>query len=164
MTGAPAGSAVCHPSISVVIPSHNHAGFLPEAVASALGQGTCVGEVVVVDDGSTDSTPAVVAAMTDPRIRSLRLGGEGPSAARNAGWRASRSDWVFFLDADDVMTNEEVFAMASAPEAKDRLKANTEEAAARGVFGAPTFFVGDEMFWGQDRVDFVARALLEQPR
>ena len=59
---------------------------------------------------------------------------------------------------------EEVFAMASAPEAKDRLKANTEEAVARGVFGAPTFFVGDEMFWGQDRLDFVARALLEQPR
>jgi 2-hydroxychromene-2-carboxylate isomerase len=59
---------------------------------------------------------------------------------------------------------EEVVAMASAPEAKDRLKANTEEAVARGVFGAPTFFVGDEMFWGQDRLEFVAQALLERPR
>ena len=42
---------------------------------------------------------------------------------------------------------------------KERLKANTEAAVARGVFGAPTFFVGDEMFWGQDRLDFVAEAL-----
>ena len=42
---------------------------------------------------------------------------------------------------------------------KDRLKAVTEEAVARGVFGAPTFFVGDEMFFGQDRLDLVSRAL-----
>ena len=42
---------------------------------------------------------------------------------------------------------------------KEELKKNTEEAVARGVFGAPTFFVGEEMFWGQDRLDFVAAAL-----
>ena len=42
---------------------------------------------------------------------------------------------------------------------KERLKQQTEEAVARGVFGAPTFFVGDDMFWGQDRLDFVAAAL-----
>jgi len=42
---------------------------------------------------------------------------------------------------------------------KDRLKSDTAEAVARGVFGAPTFFVGDEMFWGQDRLHFVAQAL-----
>lgn len=42
---------------------------------------------------------------------------------------------------------------------KDKLRANTEEAVSRGVFGAPTFFVGADMFWGQDRLDFVAQAL-----
>ena len=42
---------------------------------------------------------------------------------------------------------------------KERLKQQTEQAVARGVFGAPTFFVGDDMFWGQDRLDFVAEAL-----
>lgn len=42
---------------------------------------------------------------------------------------------------------------------KDRLKADTDEAVARGVFGAPTFFIGEEMFWGQDRLHFVERAL-----
>lgn len=42
---------------------------------------------------------------------------------------------------------------------KDQLRVNTEEAEKRGVFGAPTFFVGDELHWGQDRLDFVAEAL-----
>jgi 2-hydroxychromene-2-carboxylate isomerase len=50
-------------------------------------------------------------------------------------------------------------AMIEDPEVKDALKRDTEEAVARGVFGAPTFFVGDELFFGQDRMDFVAEAL-----
>lgn len=53
----------------------------------------------------------------------------------------------------------ELLALADTPEAKDRLKTNTETAVARGAFGAPTFFVGDEMFFGQDRLDFVEEAL-----
>jgi len=50
-------------------------------------------------------------------------------------------------------------ALVNDPAVKEQLKKNTEEAVARGVFGAPTFFVGEEMFWGQDRLDFVAAAL-----
>ncbi|MBE0615892.1 MAG: 2-hydroxychromene-2-carboxylate isomerase [Burkholderiales bacterium] len=50
-------------------------------------------------------------------------------------------------------------ALVNDAQVKDQLKKNTDEAVARGVFGAPTFFVGDEMFWGQDRLDFVAEAL-----
>ena len=49
--------------------------------------------------------------------------------------------------------------LVSDPEVKARLVATTEEAVARGVFGAPTFFVGEDMFFGQDRLDFVAEAL-----
>ena len=52
----------------------------------------------------------------------------------------------------------ELLALAESPEAKDRLKTNTETAVARGAFGAPTFCVGDEMFFGQDRLDFVEAA------
>lgn len=52
-----------------------------------------------------------------------------------------------------------VLALAGLQEVKDRLKAVTQEAVARGVFGAPTLFVGDQMFWGQDRLDFVREAL-----
>ena len=52
-----------------------------------------------------------------------------------------------------------ILTMASEQEVKDRLKAVTQEAVARGVFGAPTMFVGSQMFWGQDRLDFVREAL-----
>jgi 2-hydroxychromene-2-carboxylate isomerase len=69
---------------------------------------------------------------------------DGPvsEAARRAG-----------ADADEVL------AGISAPEAKEGLKAATSEAVERGVFGAPAFFVGDEMFWGNDRLHFVEEAL-----
>ncbi len=50
-------------------------------------------------------------------------------------------------------------SLISDPAVKEQLKQNTDEAVARGVFGAPTFFVGEQMFWGQDRLDFVAEAL-----
>jgi 2-hydroxychromene-2-carboxylate isomerase len=53
----------------------------------------------------------------------------------------------------------EVFALVNDADIKAALKANTEEAVARGVFGAPTVFVGDAMFFGQDRLDFVKEAL-----
>jgi 2-hydroxychromene-2-carboxylate isomerase len=54
---------------------------------------------------------------------------------------------------------EKILALAADPAIKDDLKVVTQEAVARGVFGAPTFFVGEEMFWGQDRLDFVKEAL-----
>ncbi|HCS29687.1 MAG TPA: disulfide bond formation protein DsbA [Spongiibacteraceae bacterium] len=57
---------------------------------------------------------------------------------------------------------EQVFTHANTPEIKGALKASTEEAIARGAFGAPTLFVGDEMFFGQDRLDWVESALHEK--
>ena len=54
---------------------------------------------------------------------------------------------------------QQILALASDPQVKDALKATTEEAVRRGVFGAPSLFVGDELFFGQDRLDFVREAL-----
>jgi 2-hydroxychromene-2-carboxylate isomerase len=56
---------------------------------------------------------------------------------------------------------QQCLAMVKDEQIKAALKANTEEAVQRGVFGAPTFFVGDEMFFGQDRLEFVADALTD---
>jgi 2-hydroxychromene-2-carboxylate isomerase len=78
--------------------------------------------------------------------------------------RVMRQNWVEDREIDDaapvrealqglVPDPEAVLAAALGPENKLRLRANTELAAARGIFGAPTFFVGDEMFWGNDRLD-----------
>jgi len=55
-----------------------------------------------------------------------------------------------------------VVALTGQQDVKDQLKAVTQEAVARGVFGAPTMFVGDHMFWGQDRLDFVREALTHE--
>jgi 2-hydroxychromene-2-carboxylate isomerase len=81
-----------------------------------------------------------------------------------------RAIWVEQRDMNDPATvaavlqagghdPERLLALASDPAVKDQLKVVTQEAVARGVFGAPTFFVGDQMFWGQDRLDFVKEAL-----
>ena len=54
---------------------------------------------------------------------------------------------------------QSLLALANEPVTKDALKAATQSAVSKGVFGAPTFFVGSQMFWGQDRLDFVKEAL-----
>jgi glycosyltransferase involved in cell wall biosynthesis len=90
------------PTISVVIPAYKCAAFLPEAIESALAQEGPPVEVVVVNDGSPDDTDAAVAAYRE-RIVYLRQENRGLSAARNVGFRASRGDFLCFLDADDIL-------------------------------------------------------------
>ncbi len=88
-------------SISVVIPAYNAAAFVGEAVASVLGQTRQPDEIIVVDDGSTDGTAALV-RRTYPSVIVLEQPNSGVSIARNNGLDAARGDWVAFLDADDV--------------------------------------------------------------
>lgn len=93
-----------HPTrVSVVMPLFNKAAYVTEALSSVIAQGAGVGEVIVVDDGSTDSGPALVAefAKQDYRIHLLSQKNGGVSSARNAGLRAAREELVCFLDADD---------------------------------------------------------------
>jgi hypothetical protein len=86
--------------VSVVIPAYNAAATLERAVLSALAQDRPALEIVIVDDGSTDETPRVIAALGG-RARALRQPNQGVSAARNAGIRAAAGDLIAFLDADD---------------------------------------------------------------
>ena len=89
-------------SVSLVIATFNHARLLAEAIDSALAQTLDAVDVVVVDDGSTDDTPAVLGRYGG-RIRVLRQPNRGLAAARNAGLAAARGAYVAFLDADDVL-------------------------------------------------------------
>jgi glycosyltransferase involved in cell wall biosynthesis len=99
------------PTVSVVIPAYNHARYLTEAIASALGQTLPAAEVIVVDDGSTDETPQVLARHRD-RVRIVRQANRGVSAARNAGAMLAQGDLLAFLDADDVWRPEKLEAQA----------------------------------------------------
>jgi glycosyltransferase involved in cell wall biosynthesis len=87
--------------ISVIIPAHNVARFVREAVDSALAQTRRDIEVIVVDDGSTDGTADVLGDLDDPRLRVIRESHGGSAAARNAGLRMAAGELVAFLDADD---------------------------------------------------------------
>jgi glycosyltransferase involved in cell wall biosynthesis len=89
------------PSLSVVIPAWNRAGSITSSVASVLAQDFGDFEVVVVDDGSTDSTADVVASIPDPRLRLVRTPHQGVSAARNTGAATARGSALIFLDSDD---------------------------------------------------------------
>lgn len=95
------------PTVSVVIPVYNRAHCIAEAVESVLGQTFRECEVLVVDDGSTDATPEVLARYGD-RIRYLRQENAGPAAARNRGIRESRGEFVAFLDSDDLWRPEKL--------------------------------------------------------
>ncbi len=88
--------------VSLVIPAYNYADFLPGTLDSALSQGVDGLEIVLVDDGSTDETPAV-AASYGPAVRCLRQDNAGLSAARNAGLGLAQGEYVGFLDADDLL-------------------------------------------------------------
>ncbi len=89
------------PGVSVVIPAYNYARYLPSAIESVLAQTYSHLEVIVVDDGSTDTTREIVAGYADPRVRYIWQSNAGLSAARNTGIRAAAMEYVGFLDADD---------------------------------------------------------------
>jgi glycosyltransferase involved in cell wall biosynthesis len=95
------------PLVSVVIPAYNRARYLPRALDCVLGQTCPPAEIIVVDDGSTDDTAAVLAAYGD-RVRCVRQANGGPSKARNTGIRHARHDLIAFLDADDWWTPDKL--------------------------------------------------------
>lgn len=88
------------PLVSCVIPVFNGARFVGEAIASALAQSHQPVEVIVVDDGSTDGTAAVVREF-GLSAHYIHQANAGPPAARNAGMLVARGEFIAFLDADD---------------------------------------------------------------
>lgn len=89
-----------NPLISVIVPTYNRADYIAEAVESALAQTYAPLELIVVDDGSTDNTPVVLATYVD-RLAYIRQENRGIGAARNAGVARSAGEFVAFLDDDD---------------------------------------------------------------
>ena len=95
--------------VSTIIPVHNRAALLREAVASVLAQTYRPIEVVVVDDGSTDDTPAAadaLAAAHPDSIRVLHQSNTGAGLAREAGRQVAKGEFIQYLDSDDVLLPE----------------------------------------------------------
>lgn len=95
---------------SLIIPAYNRGSLLPQTLRSALEQTVPFDEIIVVDDGSTDDTPQVVAQFAD-RVRYIRTANQGVQKARNVGVDAARSARVAFCDSDDLLDPEYVEVM-----------------------------------------------------
>ncbi|NIV30517.1 MAG: glycosyltransferase, partial [Anaerolineae bacterium] len=105
------------PKASVVIPTYNQARFIAAAVESALAQ-TCPDvEIIVVDDGSTDDTQAVLSDYRDT-VHTIYQQNRGLAGARNTGFLASRGDYLLFLDSDDLMHPDKLAAHVALLEAE----------------------------------------------
>lgn len=91
------------PFVSVIIPTYNRSATIERATRSVLDQSFADLELIVVDDGSTDNTGAVVEGIGDARTRLIRLPvNSGPAVARNVGIDAARGTLIAFLDSDDI--------------------------------------------------------------
>lgn len=103
------------PTVSVVIPTRDRRERLRLALRSALEQRDVDLEVVVIDDGSSDGSSAMVETVADPRVRLVRNDvAQGESAARNRGIAEATSPWIAFLDDDDLWAPEKLSRQLAA--------------------------------------------------
>jgi glycosyltransferase involved in cell wall biosynthesis len=102
------GKTGYNPLVSVIIPSYNHAEFLPVCLESILNQSYRNLECIIVDDGSTDNTEQVVSEFIkeDKRIRYFRQENRGVSTARNTGLDMAKGDLITLMDADDWLNKK----------------------------------------------------------
>ena len=122
------------PKVSVIIPAYNAEATLAAALNSVLAQTFADFEVLVVNDGSTDSTASIVKNYIDPRIRLVSQANRGLPGARNSGIRHASGEFLAFLDADDLWL----------PNKLERHVGHLEACPRVGVSYAPSRFIDSE--------------------
>jgi hypothetical protein len=110
------------PLVSILLPAYNGERLLPQTLNSVRTQTYSQFELIVVDDGSTDGTAAVVeqAASADPRLRLLRQCNAHTQAARNAALREARGEWIALLDQDDIWLPDKLASQLALARADPR--------------------------------------------
>lgn len=108
-------------TVSVIIPAYNQGHFLGQAIRSVLDQTYQDFEIIVVDDGSTDNTAAVVGEIIDPRLKYVHQANAGLSAARNTGIRNSAGAYLTFLDSDDIFLPDKLAILTQELDANGEL-------------------------------------------
>lgn len=121
-------------TVSVVMPLYNACAYVGAALDSILSQSRPPAEVVVVDDGSTDGGPDVVAGY-EPKVRLLSQEHRGPATALNRGLRATTGDMIAFLDADDLWLPHKLAL---------QIPVLAEDASLDGVFGHVVQFLSED--------------------
>lgn len=157
-------STATPPAIAAIIPAYNRAGTIVRAVESVLDQTFPAEEVLVVDDGSTDDTVALLAPFTD-RIRVDTIENSGAAVARNVGVERTTEPWLAFLDSDDYWLPDHLARIAEAITATggragvyfddtSRPAAGREDAS---LFALADFTVDGPWTLTEDAVDWVIR-------
>jgi glycosyltransferase involved in cell wall biosynthesis len=106
------------PLVSIIMPSYNHASYVAAAAASVLAQTVDDLELIAIDDGSSDGSPAILAdlAARDPRIRLLARANNGAPASINEGIARSRGKWIGIINSDDCYDARRLETMLKAVE------------------------------------------------
>lgn len=145
--------------ISFIMPTFNRCDLIAESLRAVLAEAGAEDEILVVDDGSTDATPAVVAALA-PRVRYVRQDNAGKSAALNRGLALTDGDFVWICDDDDLLR----------PAMADRFADQLSASSSGFVFGRHTRFCLDPAaervdmgtgYWPDLSVGGLARHVLE---
>ncbi len=131
------------PAVTVIMPVYDRERFVHEAITSVLAQTFDDFELIVVDDGSTDGTAAVVAAVDDPRLRYMVQPHRGVAAAMNTGLRAARGGYVARLDSDDVWLPDLLATQVAVLEARPEIDVVYARGQGMEADGTPTTHV-----WG----------------
>ena len=103
--------------VTLVTPTYNQAGYLPETLDSVLVQTHPALEYLVIDDGSSDETPAVMARY-EGRLSSMRQANLGQAATLNKGWGMARGKYIGYLSSDDLLLPEALARMVAVLDAK----------------------------------------------
>lgn len=98
------------PLVSIIIPVYNAEAYLRETIASALAQTYPNKEIIIVNDGSTDSSINIAREFNSDIIKLIDQDKKGASAARNAGLRIAKGNYIQFLDADDLLSEDKISA------------------------------------------------------
>lgn len=141
--------------ISVVVPTYNRAAALRECLDSILAQSAPAHEILVIDDGSTDETPEVLADYGDAVVP-IAQANAGVSAARNAGIRRATGDWIAFLDSDDVWLPDRLaVAQRDLPGLPERVGVHVAALSYTGDGYAHELFALRGVSFPDDRADIV---------
>jgi glycosyltransferase involved in cell wall biosynthesis len=148
-TGSP--HATSSPRVSVIIPTYNRERYLSASINSVLSQTLRDLEVIVVDDGSTDATAALVETIADERVRYYARPHCGLSGSLNFGIRQARGEYVARLDSDDILLTDGLDALAAVLDTTRRVGVvwgrarlmTREELDLPRTRGGPEHFPGD---------------------
>ena len=97
-----------NPLVSILIPAYNAQNYLEDTLRTAVAQTWPRKEIIIVDDGSTDQTPAIARQFESPKVRLVTQKNAGAAAARNKAFSLSQGDFIQWLDADDLLAPDKI--------------------------------------------------------